>query len=322
VVVPGITGDEERRRAAEMKTVGLIGCGRWGQYILRDLRTLGCDVAVVARSAESRTRASHGDATVIVDRAEALPRVDGIIVATPTNIHAATVRAVLDRGVPVFVEKPLCCSLREAETLTRAAPERLFVMDKWRYHSGIEMMRDIVRSQELGPVVGVRSIRVQWGNPHMGSDTIWLLAPHDLAIVLEILGSLPPPRSAVADATGAEGRTLLGQLGTQPWAVIEVSSTSASMRREIRVTCRDGVVVLSNAYSSHLSILRASNAEPIEEHRAIAPDLPLFKELRAFVEFLDGGPPPRSGVDDAVAVVSAIEELRKLAGVQPAVTAR
>jgi len=68
--------------------------------------------------------------------------------------------------------------------------------------------------------------------------------------------------------------------------------------------------------------LRTSGMEPVEEHRAISPELPLLKELRAFVEFLDGGPAPRSGVDDAVAIVSAIETLRELAGVPSALVAR
>ncbi|HEY3492094.1 MAG TPA: hypothetical protein VGK43_04020, partial [Solirubrobacterales bacterium] len=46
--------------------VGLAGCGRWGRHILRDLRDLGCEVPVVARSEASRERAAEGGATEIV----------------------------------------------------------------------------------------------------------------------------------------------------------------------------------------------------------------------------------------------------------------
>ena len=59
--------------------VGLVGCGSWGQFILRDLRSLGCRVAVVARSAESRARADG--AAVVVESIGELPEVDGIVVA-------------------------------------------------------------------------------------------------------------------------------------------------------------------------------------------------------------------------------------------------
>lgn len=299
-----------------MKAIGLIGCGQWGKHILRDLRTLGCDVAVVARSAESRGRAEQGGAGVIVDRVDALPDVKGVIVSTPTSVHVETVRSVLDRGVPIFVEKPLCCSVRDAHALAEATPDRLFVMDKWRYHPGVELMRDIVRRRELGPIVGLQTTRVQWGSPHDDTDSVWHLAPHDLAIALEILGALPPACSARADFIGPDCRTLIGILGGDPWVSVEVSSRYTRARREVRLCCRDGVAVLDDAYSPHLSILRSfSKEEPAEEKRAISPEMPLLKELRAFVEFLDGGSPPRSNVADAVAVVSAIEGLRDLAGV-------
>ena len=46
--------------------VGLVGCGRWGVHILRDLRALGCDVPVVARSDESVARAREGGASAVV----------------------------------------------------------------------------------------------------------------------------------------------------------------------------------------------------------------------------------------------------------------
>ena len=58
--------------------VGLIGCGSWGRFILRDLIALGCTVSVVAPSAESRARAEAAQA--VVDSISELPDVDGIVV--------------------------------------------------------------------------------------------------------------------------------------------------------------------------------------------------------------------------------------------------
>lgn len=45
-----------------MTKIGLVGCGNWSRHILRDLKTLGCHVSVVARSEESRSRAERGEA--------------------------------------------------------------------------------------------------------------------------------------------------------------------------------------------------------------------------------------------------------------------
>ena len=75
-------------------------------------------------------------AAEIVGSVDELPEVEGIVVATPTSTHAEVVEEALGLGVPVFVEKPLTDDAAAAERLASAAEDRLFVMDKWRYHSG------------------------------------------------------------------------------------------------------------------------------------------------------------------------------------------
>ncbi|MFN2492599.1 MAG: Gfo/Idh/MocA family protein [Pyrinomonadaceae bacterium] len=116
--------------------VGLIGCGRSGRHILRDLFTLGCDVAVVSPSERRRSNARDAGAVHIVETVADLPTVAGLIVATPTSTHAAVIESLLERNVPIFTEKPLTCDRESAFRLARKAPHRLFVMDKWRYHAG------------------------------------------------------------------------------------------------------------------------------------------------------------------------------------------
>src|SRR4051794_10816224 len=127
-------------------SVGLIGCGRWGRHILRDLLSLGCEVYVAETSAEGRAGARVGGATEIIGSARELPRVAGIVVATETIRHAAVIESLLDRQVPIFSEKPLSADCESAERLSRLAPGRLYVMDKWRYHPGVEQLREIARS--------------------------------------------------------------------------------------------------------------------------------------------------------------------------------
>ncbi len=72
------------------------------------------------------------------------------MVATSTISHAAVIESVLERGVPVFVEKPLTPDLADAERIASRGGGLVFVMDKWRYHPGVEEMGAIARSGELG----------------------------------------------------------------------------------------------------------------------------------------------------------------------------
>lgn len=311
---PGPSGDG-RRRDGSAPRVGLVGCGRWGRHILRDLLALGCDVPVVARSEESRERAREGGAPATVADVASLGDVDGVVVSTPTSTHADVVTEALELGAPVFVEKPLAPDVAAARRLADAAPERLFVMDKWRYHPGVTELARIARSGELGPVVGIHSRRVTLGHRYSDVDTVWIHAPHDVAIALELLGSVPEPRCAVSETVGGELAGVTAVLGGSPWMVLEVSTLAPGHRRELRLVCEGGVAQLDGGYAEAVVIGRAGQiAEDSVEHRPIAGELPLLAELRAFVEHLRGGPPPRSSAADAVEVVECVAAMISLAG--------
>jgi predicted dehydrogenase len=298
----------------------LVGCGSWGKLILRDLVTLGCEVAVVARSEPSRANAGTAGAARIVRSIDELPSVEGIVVATPTATHAAVVEEALERGVPIFVEKPLTDDPEDADRIAAAAPDRVFVMDKWRYHPGVELLGAIARRLDLGRVHGVRTTRIGWGNPHEDVDAIWILAPHDLSIALEILGTVPEPRSAVADGSDGFATGLVGVLGESPWHALEVSARAIERRREISLVCEEGVASLADGYSDEVRIVRGadprSSDRPDPESRPISTELPLLRELRAFVEHVQGGAPPRSSAAEGAEIVRAIAALRSLAGLQ------
>ena len=307
-------------------SVGLVGCGRWGRFILRDLLSLECEVTVVSSSEAGRENARLGGAKDIVEKIGQLPQVAGVVVATPAQTHAEVIESLLPLSVPIFTEKPMTADRESAVRLALQAPERLFVMDKWRYHAGVEMLRDIACTEELGPVQGLRTNRGQWGNPHADVDISWVLMPHDLSIALEIFGRIPKPRYAIAGKTAGELTSLLGVFGGEPegrgepWLIVDVSSRLPQHRREILLHCRDGVASLDDGYSPGVSVTRCENLHagqsPESELRPISQELPLLRELRAFVEHLQGGPPPRSSAAEGALVVSTIADLHSLAGVE------
>ena len=298
-------------------SIGLVGCGRWGTLILRDLLALGCRVEVAAPSNATQARALALGATRAVRCDVDFGDIAGVVVAAPTPVRPAIVTRVLARGVPVMTEKPLSDRLVPAKALARAGGSRLFVMDKWRYHPGIRALARLAREAELGPVTGVHSWRLGWRGSGHDADPTWTLLPHDLCIVIELLGRLPPARYSIGACVGNVPVDLLGVLGPEPHVVIEVSARHATPFRLVRLECRDGVAYFDGAVPDAISLIRHHDLgapAPIVERRPVAGDQPLLAELRAFVRHLGGGPAPVSPVVDGLAAVQTIDALHRLAG--------
>jgi predicted dehydrogenase len=300
-----------------MKTIGLFGCGRWGRNILRDLKSLGCDVfvvdvdpAAIAWARDNGVRAFHSD--------DELPAAEGYVVATTTVTHADVIARLQPSGKPIFVEKPLCTEVAKANSLLQSPNQNIFVMEKWRYHGGVQALKALARSGEMGKIQGLRTTRVQWNQPHRDVDAIWILAPHDLSIAKEILGTVPPLQAAFSEGVREPGEGLIACFGDDPWFVMEVSSIQPVTRREIRVLGEEGIALLDDPLSDHIKFFRRTDLSAPAEFEKIPVDttMPLLRELKEFVEYLDGGPAPKTVLAEAVESVELIATIRKQAGLQ------
>ena len=293
------------------------GCGRWGVNVLRDLTDLGASVTVVARGEETARRAREGGAARVVRAIEEVDRTDGVVVVTPSWHHADAIRESARLGCPIFCEKALVTEPGVEDELMQLCGERLFVMHKWRWHPGIEALGELVREGALGEVRGLRSSRLGWGPFHENVDGLDTLAPHDLSIVIAVLGFLPP----VAAATGTRSPDRAGWCelsallveGDGPRAAVECSTVSATRLRRVEVTGTHGSAVLADSEAPVVELLLHGSdfaAEPERREIPLAPEWPLLRELRDFVNHCAGGPPPRADAAEGFAVVRRIAELR------------
>ena len=280
---------------------------------------LDADVVVVAHSAANAERAREGGAT-LVDEIAQLAGVDGVVVAVPTVNHAAAIVAAIPLGVPMCVEKPLTADVGAAERISQVAGDRLFVMDKWRYHGGVQLIGELVRSGALGEVAGLRTVRVQPEPLHDDVDGTWILIPHDLAIAREVFGAYPTPEAAVGVHTMIDGQcrfeSMFGILRfpDNTWHALDMSTAAASHTRTVEVFGHEGTARLSDGWDDHIQITRPDGT--VERREASSVELPLLAELREFVDYLKGGPAPRSTAADGLIVVRAIDQLRRLAGAE------
>jgi predicted dehydrogenase len=292
-----------------LSPVLLVGCGRWGRNILRDLAIIGQPTIVVDPSPEALDAAAPL-ARATRGRLDIHEHVAGVIIATPAMDHVTMIEQVAQLQVPIFVEKPLATRIEHAERAVALTGNRLFVMDKWRYHPGIEALGALARSGELGPVRAIRTWRLGWGHSHEDADPIWTLLPHDLSIVREILGVVPPAVNAMAERGTDRVWGMTARLGPDPMCVLEVSARRPEYRRRIEVVFDTAIAVLDGARHTLIEIRSDDGQRTI----SVGDEPPLRRELEAFVSYLDGGSPPKSSGRDGVEVVRRISELRRLAG--------
>ncbi len=292
--------------------IGLIGCGTWGRKILCQLRELDCRVVVFDPSEHARRAAIEEGA--INASSQVVGKADGWIIASPASTHASILAQLADSGSPIFVEKPFTTDLASARRY--ADNPRIFVMHIWRYHPAIQILSSLAREGRIGDIKLVRSTRTNWTSPRTDVDPVWTLAPHDLSLAVEILGEIPKPKAAWSERHQGRPVGLIGICGTDPALVFEVSSRFADKRRELRIHGTDGVLSWRDEQPwVELHKGNRSSAQSATVKIPFSGESALRTELRTFVEHLRGGPPPPTTAREGAAVVEALLELRRMAGI-------
>jgi predicted dehydrogenase len=140
--------------------LGFLGVGWIGRHRMQAiLRTGLIEVAAIAdpspeRATEAKLLAP--DASLMQSLDELLDEnLDGVVIATPSALHAAQCIHALERGAAVFCQKPLGRTASEVQAVIDAArtADRLLAADfSYRFTDGMRRIRDIIRSGELGPI--------------------------------------------------------------------------------------------------------------------------------------------------------------------------
>lgn len=189
---------EQSTRSGALR-VGVIGCGYWGPNLARNFNELPDAELVALADLDPERRAyvagRYPDARVVGPHTDLLDLdVDAVAIATPVSTHYRIAMDALQAGKHVLIEKPMSRSVAEADSLIEAAARAgraLMVGHTFAYNPAVELLQRLVRGGELGRVYYVNSARLNLGIFQPDINVIWDLAPHDLSILLLILGTRP-----------------------------------------------------------------------------------------------------------------------------------
>ena len=143
--------------------VGFLGVGWIGRHRMQAMLATGSIEAVAISDpspemvAEAATLAPDAVAVDDLDAMLALG-VDGVVIASPSALHAEQSIRALEDGAAVFCQKPLGRDAGEARAVVEAAraADRLLGVDfSYRYTSGMQAIAGLVRAGDLGRVFAV-----------------------------------------------------------------------------------------------------------------------------------------------------------------------
>jgi len=181
-------------------TIGTIGCGYWGPLLVRNFKGLPeCRVKAVCDHDVARVKhvcALYSDleGITVPQRLISASDVDAIVIATPVKSHYALAKASLLAGKHTFIEKPMATSSSECEELIEIAERNglvLMVDHTFLYSAPVQKIFEIVQAGDLGDIRYINSRRLNLGLFQKDVNVAWDLAPHDISIILHILGDLP-----------------------------------------------------------------------------------------------------------------------------------
>ncbi|MEP4078148.1 Gfo/Idh/MocA family protein [Haloferula sp.] len=180
--------------------VGIAGCGYWGPNLARNFDALACSelVAVCDPNADRLEHMRHRYPSLqcfeSVEKMLATAEIDAVAVATPVKTHHQIAQAAMSAGKHVLIEKPMAASSEECEEMIATAEETkltLMAGHTFLYSEPVRKIVEIIQSGEIGEIRYINCQRLNLGLFHQDINVAWDLAPHDLSIILHVLGESP-----------------------------------------------------------------------------------------------------------------------------------
>jgi len=303
--------------------VGQAGLGEWGKNLARNFADLA-EVTWLAdpaegKAAEFHTRYPHARWADSFDEMLEDPELDAVVIATPVPTHYELAKRALEAGKHVFVEKPPAMRGAEIEELCELAEERDLVLMPGHlllYHPGVQKLKEIVDSGELGEVLYVYGNRQNLGTFRTNENALWSLGVHDLSVLLYLIEEEPIEVQAHGNAFLSKGvedvvfcylRFPSGKM-----AHMHLSWLDPHKIRRITVVGNERMAVFDD-------MERERKITVYDNWRTRTGDIysptvdatePLRRECEHFLGLVAGEGAPHRAARDAILVVRALDQLQ------------
>lgn len=313
-------------------TVAVVGAGYWGKNLVRNFAELGALAAVCDSYAERLESFKQPYPGVRLFRAYSDVLRDesirAVAIATPAESHAGAVREALLAGKDVFVEKPLCLSVREGAELVDLAKKNdrtLMVGHLLWYHPAVLKLKELIRAGELGRIQYIYSNRLNLGKIRREENILWSFAPHDISVMLGLLNETPDTVRAqggnylhqqIADVTisllsfpsGVKAHIFVSWLHPfKEQKLIVVGDRKMAVFDDMEKKDKLLLYPHSIDWKDNVPVANKADAQPIE----LDQEEPLRAECRHFLDCVATRTTPRTDGEEGLRVLSVLQQCQK-----------
>ena len=197
---------------------------------------------------------------------------DYVVVATPHQAHSAMSIAALEKGIPVLCEKPMSHNLAEAEKMLAASQRYktpLAVGYALRFHPGLQHLRKLLTSGEVGPLLFARycvDSLIALGNSRSRYQAtlpgaLFMDYSHGLDLLFHLTGKIPTTLAT----RGIAGN--LGELKADPILFSGILGYEKTLQAELHLSyvLKPEIHTLQ-VIGEHLGVLVELNSGRMEIH--------------------------------------------------------
>ena len=306
--------------------IAVIGFGLWGRNIVRNFYNLNvlemvCDLedeslkTVQEQFPGVKTTKDFND--IINNDA-----ITGVAVVTPSHTHFKIVKAMLEAGKNVYVEKPISTVAEEARVLTELAESKnlvLMVDHLLLYHPAVNRLRMLIEEGVLGELLYAQSDRLNVNYHKNDRSVMWDLAPHDVSMISYVTGKNPcKVISAIGCSTEDNTVMDITHIGIEfeDGLIGYISDSWITPQKRVNLLVRGtkATAILDDTVAENK--LKLYDNQPGSSVKDIPLDYleiePLKLECQHFISCCENHTKARSDGENGYLVVSILEEAEKI----------
>ena len=310
---------------AEQK-VAVLGCGLWGRNIVRNFYNLNALGMVCDLDEENlaKVREQYPDVKTTRDFNDILnsDEITAVCVVTPSHTHYRFVKAMLEAGKHVYVEKPISTVAQEARDLADLADSKglvLMVGHLLLYHPAVNRLKMLVEEGVLGDIVYAQSDRLNINYFKNDRSVMWDLAPHDVSMISYVLGKNPKRViSAIGCSSDRNDIMDITHIGIEMegGAIAQITDSWITPKKHVQLLVRGTkatAILDDTVVEDKITIYDNFKPGTIENVQLDYLEIePVKLECQHFISCCETGKKARSDGENGFVVVSILEEAEKL----------